>query len=238
MAFLNRLVELTLPEYRARHLLVAKLRLIAFAGFWAGYLFFLHGVIRETLVIPLIVLACFFLAAFAHYQVLHERSLFGALAVELFSDLTAISAIVYLTGGVDSDYYTLFFIYIFTAGILYNHRLAAVIALCVSLWYALLLWFLEFPFVPPLRGAAASPLVQTPSAWVRWGIVTFFLAVAVYAIRLASELTSRRERELESRNRELAALFRMSSTIRSMLSLKEVIEQVLELAMELPGVQA
>ena len=59
-----------------------------------------------------------------------------------------------------------------------------------------------------------------------------FLGLTIYAVRIASLFSQKRERMLEARNKELTALHKMSSTIRSAISLSHVIDQVLSTVLD------
>jgi signal transduction histidine kinase len=58
-------------------------------------------------------------------------------------------------------------------------------------------------------------------------LLLIFIALAVYGVKIASFFNQQRERMLEARNKQLTALHRMSSTIRSAESLRNVIHHIL-----------
>lgn len=228
MGRLAELVKWTLPEYRERHLFVVKLRLVVFVGFWALYLYFLHDVLEQTKVITAVISASFVLTLFASYNVIRDRWLVLSFLLELIADLTAMMTIIYLTGGPYSTYFTLLVFYCFCAGAFYSHVLASFIALWATAAYGAFLFLCRAGFIPPLiLDFGNQPPVPAYTPLAHFFFTAIFLALTVYAVRIASSFSQRRERELETRNKEFAALHRMSSTIRSTLSLAEVIDQVL-----------
>lgn len=230
---LGKLVEITLPEYRDRHIFTIKLRIAIFIGFWVLYLYFLRDVLSQTKAITAIILVCSFFTAAAYYNVVRNRFLVFSFIAELLADLVVITAVIYLTGGPFSTYYTIYIFYCFAAGIFYNHYLAGLVALCSVLFYGVFLSLCSWGVIPPLilnYGDRLPIPAYTPLAHLFFAVA--FLGIVVYAVKIASYFSQKRERMLEARNKELTALHKMSSTIRSALSLKEVIDRVLVSVLE------
>lgn len=225
---IDSIVERMLPEYRVRHIFATKLRLVAFFGFWAIYLYFLRDVLGQTKGVAALVFASFVFTGFAYANVLRGRYLLPSFALELVCDLTAIAAVLYLTGGPHSPYYTVYLFYVFLAGVLYTYRLAAVVAAASALSYLAFLLLCHAGIIPPLildYGEHLPIPTYTPAAHFLFAVI--FLAGIVYTVKVASFFSQQRERILEQRNRELTALHQMSSTIRSARALPSVIEQLL-----------
>ncbi len=236
---LAKLVELTLPEYRDRHIFTTKLRLAIFIGFWIFYLYFLRDVLSQTKVITAIVCASFFLTGLAYFNVMRNRWLTFSFILELVADLVAITAVIYLTGGPYSSYFTIYIFYCFAAGIFYNHYLAGLVAFCSALFYGSFLFLCWKGVIPPLILDYGNRLpVPAYTPLTHFFFAATFLVVTIYAVKIASFFSQKRERMLEARNKELTALHKMSSTIRSAISLKQVIEQVLTTILEGLGFEA
>lgn len=236
---LAKLVELTLPEYRDRHIFTTKLRLAIFIGFWIFYLYFLRDVLSQTKVITGIVCGSFLLTGIAYYNVMRNQWLVFSFLLELIADLVAITAIIYLTGGPYSSYFTIYIFYCFAAGIFYNHYLAALIAVCCSFFYSGFLLLCWRGIVPPLILNYGDRLpVPAYTPLTHFFFAVSFLALTIYAVKIASFFSQKRERILEARNKELTALHKMSSTIRSAISLKQVIDQILAAIVEGLGFEA
>jgi len=222
------LVELTLPEYRDRHIFTARLRIAVFIGFWAIYLYFFRHVLDQTWPITVIISASFVLTAIAYYNVIRDRWLIFSFILELLADLVAITIIVYLSGGPYSKFFTVYVFYCFTAGVFYNYLLAGLLAVCSALFFGLFLLLCHYGIIPPLildYGNMPPAQAYTPS--VHFVFLLIFMVLAVYGVKITSFFSQKRERVLEARNKQLTALHRMSSTIRSAESLKNVIHTIL-----------
>ncbi len=233
MERLTKLVEITLPEYRERHIFTIRLRLAIFIGFWFFYFYFLRDVLSQTKIITAIISVCFILTAFAYYNVVNNRLLAISFIAELLGDLVAITTVIYLTGGPYSTYFTIYIFYCFAAGVFYNHYLAALIGLFCAIFYGVFQLLCWYGIIPPLilnYGEKLPIPAYTPLAHLFFSIT--FLGLAIYAVKIASFFSQKRERMLEARNRELMALHKMSSTIRSAISLKEVIDQIISSILE------
>jgi signal transduction histidine kinase len=228
MKHIEALVWQILPDYKRRHVFTTKLRLVAFVGFWAIYLYFLRDVLGQTIAVAAVVLASFLLTGVAYHNIIREKWLVPSFAIELIADLTTITAIVYLTGGPHSPYYTLFIIYAFIAGVLYNYYLAAVVAACSALYYGAFILLCDRGIIPPLildYGDRLPVPAYTPFAHFLFAVI--FLAGMVYTVKVASFFSQQREHQLEKRNRELMALHHMGATVRSVTSLNEVVDKLL-----------
>lgn len=232
------LIESILPEYTTRHVFVTKLRLVAFLGFWAVYLYFMRDVLDQTKAVAAIVSATFLVTGFAYYNVMRGRLLILSFSVELLADLTALTAVLYLTGGPHSSYFTIYILYVLTAGILYNHYLAAIVAASAAAYYGIFLILCHYGVIPPLIIYYGDRLpVPTYTPFAHFLLASALLALIVYTVKVASYFSQRRERILERRNRELTALHRMSSTVRSAQALREVINHLLSGVLEGLGLE-
>ncbi|MFH1831017.1 MAG: GAF domain-containing sensor histidine kinase [Pseudomonadota bacterium] len=233
------LIDAILPEYSTRHVFAMKLRLVAFLGFWALYLYFMRGALPQTKVVAIVVLVSFLVTGFAYYNVMRAKWLVSSFVVELFCDLTALTAVLYLTGGPHSAYYTIYILYVLLAGILYNHYLAGILAFVTAAYYAVFLLLCHYGVIPPLilyYGDRAPIPTYTPFA--HFLLACVLLAAIVYTVKIATYFSQRREKILERRNRELMALHRMSGTVRSALALRDVIDHILAGVLEGLGLEA
>lgn len=228
MKSLAEIVKWTLPEYRERHVFLVRLRLAIFLGFWAIYLSFFWDVLEQVWPTTVTVLICFFLTGLSYYHVMRDRWLVGSFIIELLSDLAAITVVLYLTGGPHSPYYTMYVFYVLFVGVFYSYSLAAICSVVVAFCYALFLLLCLSGKIPPLildYGDNAPLPGYTPLA--NYIFTAAFLGFTIYAVKIASYFSQRREKELELRNKEFEALYRMSSTIRSTLALADVRDRVL-----------
>lgn len=228
MTSLNPLIERMLPQYRERHLFAVKLRLMAFIGFWAIYLYFLRDVIGQTKAISAIIIVSFIITGIAYFNIMRGRALLISFLLELLSDLTAITAVIYLTDGPHSPYFSMYFFYALIAGILYNYYLAAAVSVFATTFYGAFLLLCHMGIIPPLilnYGGRLPIPTYTPLA--HFFFVFIFLCGVVYTVKVASFFSQHRERMLERQNRWLSALHKMGSTFRSAVSLRLVIENLL-----------
>lgn len=239
MSRIDAITELLLPDYQRRHVFAAKLRVVAFVGFLVIYLYFLRDVLGQTKAVAAIVFIAFLLTGFAYYNVMRRKMLAISFSVELVSDLTAMTAILYLTGGPYSPYYTIYLFYVIIAGVLYNHYLAAFIALCSAAYYGAFLLLCRHGIIPPLILDYGDKLpIPTYTPFAHFLFAAVFFAGIIYTVKVASIFSQQRERSLEKRNRELMALHRMTSTIRSANELRDVIDDVLTCVLDGLGFEA
>lgn len=224
---LKILENLALPEYRARHIFVAKLRLAVFIGFWLLYVIFLKNYLSETKPITITILITFLITTICYYNIFNNKLLILSFTLEILSDLVAMTAIVYLTGGHKSDYYVIYIFYAVAAGLFYNYKLALLTSVLSFICYQLFLLALYYGFIPELpidRIGLTEKGLELP--YLHPILLAIFLALAVYATKIAHVFTQIRERMLEERNKELLALQQMSSTIRTVTSLDDVLTHV------------
>lgn len=225
---LKVLKELSFPEYRARHVFTAKLRLSIFIGFWFLYVIFLKDYLAETKSVTIIVLISFLATTICYYNIFNNKFFVWSFFLEIVSDLVSMTAIVYLTGGPESEYYIIYIFYAVAGGLFYNYRLALLLSVFSFIAYGSFLILCYFGIIPPLLiGLGNFSSVEVDSPYLYPFLLIIFLALAVYATKIAHYFTQIRERMLEARNKELLALQRMSSTIRAVASFDSVLTQVI-----------
>jgi two-component system sensor histidine kinase PilS (NtrC family) len=139
---------------------------------------------------------------------------------QLVFDLGAVTLLVYMTGGVESSFSSLYILVIISSALLLDRRASLLTASACALIYGLLLDLQYFAWISPLQlGSSSGP--QRDSGTYFFSILTniagFFL-VALLAGYLAEELrkSSHRVREREKDLSELATLHR--SIVQSMSS--------------------
>ncbi|MFH1653448.1 MAG: HAMP domain-containing sensor histidine kinase [Pseudomonadota bacterium] len=226
-------MRIALPEYQERRLFTARLRIVLFIGGWLIYLYFFRHVISQVIPTTVIFGVIFTLSLWIYFNVRRSRLLNFSLVLELFCDLISITTVIYLTGGPYSNYFTMYIFYSLIGGIFYNHYLTAFMAASSVVTYGLFLLLCSWGIIPPLildYGEHFETPSYTPFAHYLFTLI--FLGLGIYTVKIASFFSLRRERMLEQRNKELTALNRMSSIIRSVVALKEVISQVLSAIVE------
>jgi signal transduction histidine kinase len=224
----SHLIEVLLPEFERRHAFVTKLRLVLYGVFWGVFLFFQRDVLPQVVVPGAVMVGALFAACLSYVGIARRRLILPAFAAELLSDLVALTVIVYLTDGPHSSYFTVYLLYVLVAGVLYNHYLAVLLAAASAACYGLFLLLCDRGVIRPLileYGDRFPVPGYTPPA--HFLLLLLLLATVVYTVKIASTFSQRRERILERRNRELTALTRMGTTIRSVIEPRAVIEQLL-----------
>lgn len=223
------LSQLNSPEYRERHLFTARLRLVIFIGFWVLYVYFFQGVLGQLVPVTLIVAGSFLTMTLSYYWVLQNRFLLLSIALEIVADLVTITTILHIAEGPYSDFFTLYLFYIFAAGIFYNYVLALLIAVVCGLCYGSYLLLCQLGVILPLILDWGEQVpIESHSPPYHFFFMAVFASLVVYAVKVASYFSQKRERMLESRNKELSALAQMSSAIRSPISVEKVLAQILQ----------
>lgn len=229
--FFRDVEALSYPEYRARHIFTAKLRLVAFLGFWFLYVLALKNELREVAGVTATIGASFLCTIFAYYLIIARGKVIIAMAIEILADVVAITAVVYLSGGIFSDYFMLYVLYAISAGAFYNYRMTIIAALLSYLVYMAMTfamwWGVLGMMTTSLTENHPHEFVLGSPSWAHPVLLGVLLIVAVYVTKIAHQFTQRRERMLEEKNRELAGLHRMSSTIRGTSPLADVADRVL-----------
>jgi len=227
----NILETISFPEYKARHIFLARLRLAIFIGFWFLYVIFLKDSLGETKFVTLAILICFLLTTISYYNILNNVLIIPSFAMEVASDLISMTSIVYLTGGANSRYYLIYIFYTLGAGLFFNYKVSLLAAIFSYLFYIILFVSNYLGVIPPLN----IPSYSTGSSEAPYTypiLLALFLALAVYATKIAHHFTQDRERILEARNKELLALQEMGSAIRTVTSLKNLLLQIVDGVLE------
>lgn len=240
LAPLSVLAELTYPEYRSRHVFTARLRLLIFIGFWLFYWFSVGAEHTDSPSIIVVILCSFGATAFCYYNIINDRWLIPSFILEIAADMVGLTTMIYITGGVESEYYYLYVFYCFLAGLFYSYTVALLMAIVTLCTYILFLWAATHGWILPLdpsvttmpEHVALHHLHHPHPYWGRpeWGhppLLAALLAMAVYAVKIAHRFTLLRERTLEARNQELQALHRIGGTVRGASTLDAVVDQVL-----------
>ena len=224
----NDLLDLRFPAFTARHVFTAKLRLVILVGFWFLCVVFYPGLVTLEQPIMLIVSMTFVVTTICYSFILKGIGPVFFFIIELAADVAAQTVLVYLTGGIHSNFFTVYIIYCVSGGLFYNYRVSAVIALLVGFFYIGLFlatqwgWISGFAY-PFEEGAIFAWLGPYRNVSLLGG----FLLITIYGIRIASYFTKLREKILEEKHRELIALNDVSSLTRSVITLERVIAEVI-----------
>ncbi|MDR3567147.1 MAG: ATP-binding protein [Syntrophobacteraceae bacterium] len=140
--------------------------------------------------------------------------------VQILFDLGAVTVLVYMTGGIESSFSTLYMLVIFSAALLLHPRASLLTASACSLVYGLLLDLQYFGWISPLHLAAGGEQARDSSACffkILINTAGYFLAGLV-AGYLARELQRSKLRVRESQ-KDLSTLVALhTSIVKSMSS--------------------
>ncbi|MGH7830003.1 MAG: histidine kinase dimerization/phospho-acceptor domain-containing protein, partial [Candidatus Binatia bacterium] len=222
--------DIKLPDYKGRHVFTAKLRLSIFVAFWVLGSFYFKTLWREAPWIPLVISLAFLVTGVCYQNILKNRHLIASFLVEMLADMVSMTLVVYLTGGIQSEYYPLYLMYCIAAGMFYNYQVAVIAGIFSVLCYGLLIVALHFGWLKPFDTASMQPWwfkEWSGAKYFRFALLIMFLPIVVYGVKISNFFSRLKERALEQRNKQLIALNRISSTIRRMMSPLSVIQQVL-----------
>lgn len=230
---LNILAELSYPTYRNRHIFTARLRFIIFVAFFVLYALGLSEQIPLTHPAMITVLFMTILTIVSYYNILTAKRMLPSLIFEVVADLVTITIVVDLLGGITSAYYLIYFGYCLCAGLFFNYRVAALLSVLSIFCYSFLYGSTVYGILPWHEPTTVSLLEQNISntwphpLWVHPFFLVLLLGFAVYAVKMAQEFHSLRERSLEVRNRELLALQKIGGMIRTTAPLQTVADRVI-----------
>ncbi len=229
---IKRLLDLRTLDFRERHIFTSKLRLVIFVGFWALVIAYFQEWLWADPPIMLWITLTFVATTIFYLLVLNKILPYFFFVFELMADVAAHTLLIHFTGGVSSGLYILYIVYSISGSLYYSWRVALLISFLAVSFYSVLLagyqWggWEPYQYQEAFQGIAL--LSEPGAAWIsNLLLLLSFLAVAIYGTHIANHFTKQRERALEARNRELSALNRIASTIRSAISLDRVIHEVL-----------
>ncbi len=223
--------EIKLPDFKGRHLFIARLRLIIFVLCWLLFVIFYRGIWKEAPFVPLVFNIGFLITSLCYWNIVHERFVLTMAAFEVLADVISQTTIIYLLGPDTAVVFLFYGMYVIAAGSFFGYIMALMAGTLALLSYCGLIFFLNMGWVHPFvyKGPASF-------AFESEGFGYFFnlvclptaLGVIVYGARIAHYFSKVKERALETRNVQLLALNRIGSTIRRAMNLKGVIDQVLK----------
>lgn len=160
---------------------------------------------------PLYIFSCilFLFTIFGALSLGHVRRLGRFALLQLIFDLWAVTVLVYMTGGIESGFSSLYMLVILSAALLLDRRASLLAASACSLVYGLLLDLQYFGWISPLPLVSGSAYTHNSGTYffkILINIAGFFLA-GLLAGYLASELqkSTLRVRKSEKDLRTLTA---------------------------------
>lgn len=223
--------EIKLPDFKGRHLFIARLRMIIFVLCWFLFVAFYSGIWKESPFVPLVFNIGFFITAICYWNIVCEKYVVTMTVLEVLADVISQTTIIYLLGPDKGVVFLFYGMYVIAAGSFFGYIMALMAATLALISYCGLLLFIYAgwitPFVYPAKDA---PYLSTPDFGYIFNLICLPIAlgVIVYGARIAHYFSKIKERALETRNIQLLALNRIGSTIRRAMSLKPVIDHVLK----------
>lgn len=226
---LNLLDEMRLPDFKGRHLFVARLRLIIYILSWFLFIVFYPRIWGEVPLTPLIFNLGFLLTAICYWNILHEKRVLLFSFLELLADVISQTTIIYILGADGPIVFLFYGLYVIAAGSFFGYLTALIAATSALICYFTLIIFLQSGFISPF--VYPNPIsVSTEGFGYFFNL--FFLPVAlgviVYGTKISHYFSTIKEQALETRNIQLTALNRIGSVIRRAIDLQSVIDQVLK----------
>jgi len=223
--------EIKLPDFKGRHLFIARLRMIIFVLCWFLFVVFYRGIWVEAPLVPLFFNVGFLVTAFCYWYIVQEKYVLSMTALEALADIASQTTLIYLLGA-DSFVVFLFYgMYIIASGAFFGYIVALMAATLALFSYCLLVFLINMGWIPVFEYPVKESLAfATPDFGYFFNLVflPIALGVIVYGARISNYFSKIKERALETRNVQLLALNRIGSTIRRAMNLRMVIDQVLK----------
>lgn len=225
------LQEMKLPDFRGRHLFIAKLRLIIFILCWMMFVVFYPKIWVLSPYVPLIFNVGFLITSLCYLNIIREKYVIFMGVVEVLADVISQTSILYLIGPDTAVAFGFYGLYVIGAGSFFGYLVSLLSATAALVSYCGLLFLMNTGIVTPLSyQTGTSYLFRIEGFGYIFNLVFLpvALGVVVYASKIAHYFSKIKERALETRNVQLLALNRIGSTIRRALNLQSVIDQVLK----------
>ncbi|OGQ08056.1 MAG: hypothetical protein A3G32_07870 [Deltaproteobacteria bacterium RIFCSPLOWO2_12_FULL_40_28] len=225
------LQEMKLPDFRGRHLFIAKLRLIIFILCWMMFIVFFPKIWVLSPYVPLIFNVGFFITSLCYLNIIREKYVIFMGILEVLADVISQTSILYLLGPDTAVAFVFYGLYVIGAGSFFGYLVSLLSATAALVSYCGLLFLMNTGIVAPFNyPTVASYLFRIEGFGYIFNLIflPIALGVVVYASKIAYYFSKIKERALETRNVQLLALNRIGSTIRRALNLQSVIDQVLK----------
>ncbi|MBI4411807.1 MAG: GAF domain-containing protein [Deltaproteobacteria bacterium] len=223
--------EMKLPDFKGRHLFIAKLRLIIFVLCWMLFLVFYPGIWTSAPFVPLVFNIGFLATAVCYRNILIGQYIFPMVGLEILADIISQTALIHILGADTTVVFLFYGMYVIAAGSFFGYLMALLAATMALLSYCGLLILLRTGIIVPFVFPIVRPefvALKDFGYFFNLTLLPLALGIIVYGARIAHYFSKIKERALETRNVQLLALNRIGSTIRRAMNLKSVIDQVLK----------
>jgi len=174
----------------------------------------------------LIVLAYILLAIYVGAYI-WGKFLFFQVYVQIFFDLLIISALVYISGGLENSFYFLYIFEIIAASVILSNRAAYITAALSAVSFGVLLDAMFYDLIPNINSSSVPEVTHGTvmnNLFIAWGvffIVAFLINYLMGKLRLAKNQLLLAQREVDTKRRlavagEVSAI--MSHEIRNPLA--------------------
>lgn len=225
------LEEMKLPNFKGRHLFIARLRMIIFVLCWFLFIVFYRGIWVSAPLVPLVFNIGFLMTAFCYWYIVQEKYVLTMTALEALADVVSQTTLIYLLGP-DSFIVFLFYgMYVIASGAFFGYIVALMAASLALFSYCVLVFLVGMEWIPVFVYPPQESLeFATPDFGFFFNLLflPIALGIIVYGARISNYFSKIKERALETRNIQLLALNHIGSTIRRAMNLRTVIDQVLK----------
>lgn len=224
--------EMKLPDIKGRHVFTAQLRITLFLATWLIFFAFFPAVWTISPFVPLIFNVGFLLTAYCYLYVIRcNKMVFSVMALEIFADVVSQTALIYLLGLNGFAPYLIYGLYVAAVGILsgFHASLAAstLALICYNFLFILVHSGSVSAFVYPQSYVGIFDLVHV-GPYLNLLFLPLSFVIIVYSVRIANHFSKIKEQALELRNTQLTALNHIGSTIRRVMNVQKVIDEVLK----------
>ncbi len=224
--------EMILPDFKSRHIVTAKLRAGLFILTWLVFVIFFPAIWKVSPFVPLIFNVGFLVTTLCYFIVLRQgRVMLSVAVLEIFADVVSQTMIVYTMGVTGWAPFLIYGLYVAAVGILTGYHLAIIASTAALVSYNVLFVLLHAGLLDPLD-MQAMKLHWFVGNHVADYFNLFFMPIAlviiVYSVRIANYFSHIKEEALERRNTQLTALNDIGATIRRVMDLDKVIDEVLK----------
>lgn len=222
--------ETPLMDFKMRHLFTARIRIVLFLCTWAAFFLFYPEIWLYSPFVPLVFNLGFLITVYCYWNLLHERYMFRMTILGVVADVLSQTVLVYVIGHDSLAPFLIYGLYVLGAGVLFGYFMSILTAASCFVVYLVLFLFIQVGWIeafyyPGLGGGLIN--MNALKGYLTPIFFPFVLILLVYSIRIANYFGRLKQKALERRHVQLAALNNIGSTIRKALNTQEVISQVL-----------
>lgn len=222
--------DTSLIDFKMRNLYTARLRITLFLVTWVSFFLFYPEIWAYSPLTPLAFNVGFLITVICYWNLLQEKNLFLMTLLAMLADVISQAVLVYVMGYDSLAPLLIHGLYVIGAGILYGHFLGVFAAILSFVVYLILFILIKsglfHDFYYPGLGGGLINMTHWRTYFMPF-FLPFCLIFLIYAIKIANHFSVLKQKALERRHVQLAALNNIGATIRKALKLDDVIAQVL-----------